>query len=307
MKEQINYLIDKRIKSFFKKINLKRRLPAIAVENESNGYVAVKLVGDQHNNIINLLNKTGENILKGDSVWVTHYGKLTSNNAVVSQKNGTSKNSGGSKNININKAYLINDGDKSIYQVNHQIKLFPPLEFIFSTPELSSNKTILNWHKQFMSAKYTSFTVSTTDGECTLELRTDTEVGGTTSNPITYYITRVYKNGAVLKQINKSTSPPPPQSYTLAPWIGSGSYKPSGSDTSYYSYSFTVNDNGQWVTAVGISVLNANGTDINAGISTLPCILDVEEHFASQTQACIETSVGIVDIKDTPIYAKTTN
>lgn len=302
MKEQINYLIDKRIKSFFKKFNLKRRLPAIAVENELNGYVAVKLVGDQHSNIINLLNKTGENILKGDSVWVTYYGKLTSNNAVISQKNGISKNSGGSKNININKAYLINDSDKYMYQINNQIIMFPPSKSIYSTPIFRSNGVSINWHKQFLSSKYTNFTVNTTDGSCTLELRIDTEVGGTVSNPVTYYITRVYKNGAILKQINKSTSPP--QSYTLAPWIGSGSYKPSGSDVWYYSCSTQINDDGQWITSVGISVLNSNGTDINAGISSLSCILDAEMRYASQSQAYIKTELNLVDIKDTPIYSK---
>ena len=116
MIEQINKLIDKRIKSFIKKLDLERRIPAKALGGEVDGYVEVQLVGDQNNRTIKLLNKTGEEISEGDSLWVTYHGKLTSSNAVISQRNGVAKTM-----LSIDTAVVVAEDQTDTYLVSQDV------------------------------------------------------------------------------------------------------------------------------------------------------------------------------------------
>lgn len=121
MIEQINKLIDKRIKSFIKKLDLEKRIPAKALSGEVDGYVEVQLVGDQNNRTIKLLNKTGEEISEGDSLWVTYHGKLTSSNAVISQRNGVANPKGGGAGVYIETAAVVTEKQASTYLVSNEV------------------------------------------------------------------------------------------------------------------------------------------------------------------------------------------
>lgn len=80
-------LIDKRIKKYINGLNLYRRVPATVVSGEVDGYADVRLVGDVTSKDFKLLNKTGEILSVGDSVWVAYTGILTSSSGFIERRN----------------------------------------------------------------------------------------------------------------------------------------------------------------------------------------------------------------------------
>lgn len=80
-------LIDKRIKKYIDGLNLYRRVPATVASGEVDGYADVRLVGDVTSKDFKLLNKTGEILSVGDSVWVAYTGILTSSSGFIERRN----------------------------------------------------------------------------------------------------------------------------------------------------------------------------------------------------------------------------
>lgn len=72
----IKNIINTEISNYVKKINTIKYTSGIAMSTEDeNGYVKVRLVGD--NKELSFVNKTGEKILIGDTVFIEYYTTLT--------------------------------------------------------------------------------------------------------------------------------------------------------------------------------------------------------------------------------------